>query len=126
MKLPLNYFDSKKTGDILQRMNDHSRIQNFLTGTSLSTLFSLFNLVVFSVVLARYNLTIFGVFVLASIIFTLWIIIFLKRRKQLDYRQFDIASAEQSKTIQLIQGMTEIKLHGCQTLGVGTAAGQNF
>jgi ATP-binding cassette, subfamily B, bacterial len=115
MKLPLNYFDSKKTGDILQRMNDHSRIQNFLTGTSLSTLFSLFNLVVFSVVLARYNLTIFGVFVLASIIFTLWIIIFLKRRKQLDYRQFDIASAEQSKTIQLIQGMTEIKLHGCET-----------
>ncbi len=115
MKLPLNYFDSKKTGDILQRMNDHSRIQSFLTGTSLSTLFSLFNLVVFSVVLARYNLTIFGVFVLASILYTLWIIIFLKRRKQLDYRQFDITSAEQSKTIQLIQGMTEIKLHGCET-----------
>lgn len=115
MKLPVSYFDSKKTGDILQRMNDHSRIQSFLTGTSLTTLFSLFNLVVFSVVLARYNLTIFGVFVLASILYTLWIILFLKRRKQLDYRQFDIASAEQSKTIQLIQGMTEIKLHGCET-----------
>ena len=115
MKLPLNYFDSKKTGDILQRMNDHQRIQSFLTGTSLNTLFSLFNLVVFSVVLARYNLTIFGVFVLAAILYTFWIIIFLKRRKQLDYRQFDIASAEQSKAIQLIQGMTEIKLHGCET-----------
>lgn len=115
MKLPLSYFDSKKTGDILQRMNDHSRIQNFLTGTSLSTLFSLFNLGVFSVVLANYNLSIFGVFVLASCLYSLWIVVFLKRRKQLDYRQFDIASAEQSKAIQLVQGMQEIKLHGCET-----------
>ena len=39
MKLPVSYFDSKKTGDVLQRMNDHQRIQNFLTGTSLITLF---------------------------------------------------------------------------------------
>lgn len=114
MRLPLAYFDSKKTGDILQRMNDHQRIQNFLTGTSLSTLFSLFNLVVFSIVLLNYNLAIFGVFIAASIVYIGWIILFLQKRKQLDYQQFDIASAEQSRTIQLIQGMQEIKLHGSE------------
>ena len=114
MKLPLAYFDSKKTGDILQRMNDHKRIQNFLTGTSLNTFFSLFNLLIFSVVLLSYNTLIFGVFIAASIIYIGWIILFLKKRKQLDYQQFDIASAEQSKTIQLIQGMQEIKLHGSE------------
>ena len=115
MKLPLSFFDSKKTGDILQRMNDHSRIQNFLTGTSLNTLFSLFSLLVFSVVLAQYNLSIFGVFVLASCLYITWILIFLKQRRAIDYRQFDVASNEQSKAIQLIQGMQEIKLHGCET-----------
>ncbi len=114
MKLPVSYFDSKKTGDIMQRMNDHSRIQNFLTGTSLTTLFSVFNLVIFSVVLGIYSLPIFLVFVAASVLYVLWIIIFLKKRKQLDYRQFDIAAAEQSKTIQIVQGMQEIKLHGCE------------
>ncbi|OYZ51199.1 MAG: ABC transporter ATP-binding protein [Sphingobacteriia bacterium 24-36-13] len=114
MKLPLAYFDSKKTGDILQRMNDHKRIQNFLTGTSLSTLFSLFNLLVFSVVLLNYSVLIFGVFTAASVLYILWILIFLKKRKELDYQQFDIAAAEQSSTIQLVQGMQEIKLHGSE------------
>ena len=114
MKLPVSYFDSKKTGDIMQRMSDHQRIQNFLTGTSLTTIFSLFNLVIFSVVLGMYNLSIFLVFVSASILYIFWILIFLKKRKQLDYKQFDIASSEQSKTIQIIQGMQEIKLHGCE------------
>lgn len=114
MKLPVSYFDSKKTGDIMQRMNDHSRIQNFLTGTSLTTLFSVFNLVIFSVVLGMYNLSVFLIFVVASVLYVLWIIIFLKKRRQLDYRQFDIAATEQSKTIQIVQGMQEIKLHGCE------------
>ncbi len=114
MKLPVSYFDSKKTGDIMQRMNDHQRIQNFLTGTSLTTLFSLFNLVMFSVVLGMYSLPVFLIFVAASILYILWILIFLKKRKQLDYKQFDIAAAEQSKTIQIVQGMQEIKLHGCE------------
>lgn len=114
MKLPVSYFDSKKTGDVLQRMNDHQRIQSFLTGTSLTTLFSVFNLLVFSVVLAMYSLPIFFVFTVAAILYTLWVIVFLKKRKQLDYKQFDVSAAEQSKTMELIQGMQEIKLHGCE------------
>ena len=114
MRLPLAYFDSKKTGDILQRMNDHKRIQNFLTGTSLNTLFSLFNLLVFSIVLLNYNLTIFCVFIGASVVYIGWIILFLQKRKLLDYQQFEVAAAEQSSTIQLLLGMQEIKLHGSE------------
>ena len=114
MKLPVGYFDSKKTGDILQRINDHQRIQNFLTGTSLTTLFSVFNLIVFSIVLGMYNLPIFFVFLLAAVLYTAWVIVFLKKRKQLDYRQFEVSAAEQGKTMELIQGMQEIKLHGCE------------
>ncbi|MFN9945063.1 MAG: ABC transporter transmembrane domain-containing protein, partial [bacterium] len=98
MRLPLAYFDSKKTGDILQRMNDHKRIQSFLTGTSLSTLFSMFHLLIFSIVLLNYNVSIFGVFIGASVVYIGWIILFLQKRKQLDYQVFDIAAAEQSST----------------------------
>lgn len=114
MKLPLSFFDSKHTGDILQRMNDHSRIESFLTGTSLNTLFSLINLIIFSVVLAVFNVYIFAVFAIASILYSLWVVIFLKKRKILDYKRFGIAAKEQSATIQLIQGMQEIKLHGVE------------
>jgi len=111
MNLPVSYFDSKKTGDILQRMNDHQRIQNFLTGTSLNTLFSLFNLVIFSVVLVLYNSLIFLIFLSASILYVAWIALFLKRNKQLDHRHFDVASKEQGKTMEIVYGMQEIKLN---------------
>lgn len=114
MKLPVSFFDTKHTGDIMQRMNDHSRIESFLTGTSLTTLFSLVNLVVFSFVLAIFNLYIFAVFIIASILYSFWVILFLKKRKELDYKRFAVASKEQSATIQLVQGMQEIKLNGVE------------
>src|SRR6185369_11077672 len=114
MKLPVGFFESKKTGDILQRVNDHSRIESFLTGSSLNVLFSLINLVIFSIVLAIFNVYIFAVFAIASILYSLWVFIFLKRRKVLDYKKFDVAAKEQSITIQLVQGMQEIKLNGVE------------
>lgn len=114
MKLPLSFFDSKHTGDILQRMNDHQRIESFLTGSSLNVLFSLLNLVVFSVVLAVFNTGIFMVFAVASLLYAFWVFLFLNKRKTLDYKRFVVASQEQSATIQLVQGMQEIKLHGAE------------
>jgi ATP-binding cassette subfamily B protein len=114
MKLPVSFFDNKHTGDVLQRMNDHSRIESFLTGSSLNVLFSLVNLLIFSVVLAIFNTGIFAVFVLASIFYSLWVIVFLKKRRVLDYKRFAVAAKEQSVTIQLVQGMQEIKLNGVE------------
>lgn len=114
MKLPVSFFDSKHTGDILQRMNDHQRIESFLTGSSLNVLFSLINLLVFSVVLAIFNIGIFAVFAIASVLYAFWVIFFLKRRRILDYKRFEVAAREQSITIQLVQGMQEIKLNGAE------------
>lgn len=114
MKLPMHFFDSKKTGDIMQRMNDHQRIESFLTGSSLNVLFSLINLLVFSVVLAMFNTMIFTVFIISAVLYSVWVIFFLKKRKQLDYKRFNVASKEQSITIQLVQGMQEIKLNGAE------------
>jgi len=114
MKLPIRFFDIKMIGDIMQRINDNSRIQNFLTSSSINTLFSFFNLIIFSVVLGLYNLKILGIFLLASVLYVLWIIIFLKKRKELDYKRFAQASAEQSNLYQLITGMQEIKLNNCE------------
>jgi ATP-binding cassette, subfamily B, bacterial len=114
MKLPLAYFDSKHTGDIMQRMNDHSRIESFLTGSSLSIIFSLVNLVIFSIVLAIFNPQIFIVFFIASILYSLWVVSFLKKRRRLDYKRFHVSAKEQGVTIQFIQGMQEIKLNGVE------------
>jgi ATP-binding cassette subfamily B protein len=114
MKLPIRFFDIKMIGDIMQRINDNSRIQNFLTSSSINTLFSFFNLILFSVVLGLYNLKILAIFLFASILYVLWIVIFLKKRKELDYKRFAQASAEQSNLYQLITGMQEIKLNNCE------------
>jgi ATP-binding cassette subfamily B protein len=114
MKLPMNFFETKMTGDIMQRMSDQGRIQSFLTGSSLSTIFSLFNLVVFSFVLAYYNINIFVIFLVSSVIYSFWVIFFLKKRRELDFKRFDISSENQSNIVQLIGGMQEIKLNNCE------------
>ena len=114
MSLPIAYFDARMTGDILQRINDHKRIERILTTSSLNVLFSMVNLIVFSFVLAYYSLMLFGIFLLGSFLYFLWIIIFLKKRKDLDYKRFSEVSQEQSKVIELINGMQEIKLHNAE------------
>jgi ATP-binding cassette, subfamily B, bacterial len=114
MKLPLGFFDTKMIGDIMQRIGDHSRIQNFLTSSTLNTLFSLVNFVVFTCVLAFYNWKLLVVFLIASVLYVAWILIFLKRRRDLDFKRFAQAAAEQSNLYQLITGMQEIKLNNCE------------
>lgn len=114
MALPIAYFDTRMTGDIMQRINDHNRIENLLTGSTLSTLFSMFNLVVFGAVLIYYSPVIFGIFALGSIMYIGWILYFLKRRKELDYKRFSQLSQEQSTVIELINGMQEIKMHNAE------------
>jgi ATP-binding cassette, subfamily B, bacterial len=116
MRLPLNFFDTKQTGDILQRINDHQRIESFITGTALQTLFSIFNLLVFSVVLLTYNTIVFAIFFFGSALYLFWIRVFLKYRRSLDYKRFAVASKESSATMQLIQGMHEIKLNNAEHL----------
>ena len=114
MKLPIRFFDIKMIGDIMQRINDNSRIQDFLTSSTINTLFSFVNLIVFSVVLGLYNLKLLAIFLVASVLYVLWIVIFLKKRRELDYKRFAQASAEQSNLYQLITGMQEIKLNNCE------------
>jgi len=114
MRLPARFFDSKLTGDILQRIGDHSRIESFLTQSTLGIVFSIFNLLIFSSVLALYNLTILGIFMLGSFLYVGWIVLFLRKRRELDQRRFIQLSDNQNSIIQLVAGMQEIKLNNCE------------
>ena len=114
MKQPLRYFDAKITGDLLQRISDHRRIEEFLTVSVLNILFSAFTLVIFGIVLAVYSLEIFLIFLIASILYVAWIFLFLKKRADADYLRFEALTQNQSKLIELIQGMQEIKLQNSE------------
>lgn len=114
MNLPISFFDVRMTGDIMQRINDHRRIERILTTSSLNVLFSVINMFVMGAVLAYFNLQIFLVFFLGSVLYFGWITIFLKRREVLDYKRFAEVSNEQNKVMELINGMQEIKLHNAE------------
>jgi ATP-binding cassette subfamily B protein len=111
MKLPIGFFDTKMIGDLLQRIGDHRRIERFLTSQSLNVVFSVFNIAIFSIVLIIYKWSIFLVFLLGSGLYILWVFMFLKKRRELDFKQFVQLADNQSKLIQLINGMQEIKLN---------------
>jgi len=110
MRLPLGFFDTKMVGDIMQRIGDHGRIQSFLTGTSLSVLFSFANFIVFAFILAYFNPLILGIFLVGNTLYVLWVLSFMKYRRELDYKRFTQSSADQSNMVELITGMQEIKL----------------
>lgn len=114
MKLPLAYFDVKLTGDIMQRIGDHRRIQHLLTNQSLNVLFSVFNFIIFGLVLAIYNIPVFLFFLTGTIIYFSWVSFFMKKRKNLDHKRFSQMSEERMKIIELITGMQEIKLHNAE------------
>ncbi len=114
MKLPVSFFDTKMIGDLIQRSGDHKRIENFLTSSTLNILFSFINLIIFGIVLLIYSVNIFLVFLMGSVLYTLWVYIFMKKRRELDNRRFAQLSDNQSNVIQLITGMQEIKLNNCE------------
>lgn len=116
MKLPMPYFDNRMTGDILEKIKDHSVINKFLTQTSFNAIFSVINIITFSIILTLYDVGAFLIFFSMSTVAILWVLIFLKKRKTLNHKQFSKLSEEQAKEIELILGMKEIKQNNAELL----------
>lgn len=114
MKLPIRFFDTKMIGDLRQRIDDNQRIQSFLTGSLISMSFGIFTFIIYSFVMAYYDWTILLIFYAGSALYVGWILLFMKKRKEIDYKRFNVASANQSNVYQLITGMQEIKLNNCE------------
>jgi len=113
LRLPLSFFDTKLTSDILQRIEDHNRIEALLTGSSLNTLFSMLTFGMFGVVLYSYSPLICGILLGGSVLYFGWSHLFLARRKLLDFKRFGIAAQNRAKVLQLINGVYEIKINDC-------------
>lgn len=114
MKLPISFFDVKLVGDIMQRIGDHNRIKSFLTDSLISIIFAVVTLAMYTIIMATYNLAILGIFLLGSALYVGWVILFLKYRRELDYKRFQQSAANQSNIVQLVTGMQEIKLNACE------------
>jgi ATP-binding cassette subfamily B protein len=113
-KLPIRFFDSKMTGDLMQRIYDHERVQRFLSSTSLFSFFGMFNFFVFAAVLLIWDLTVFTIFMAGTLVNVIWILFFMRKRRELDYKRFDQSAENQGNLFELINGMQEIKLHNAE------------
>jgi ATP-binding cassette subfamily B protein len=114
LKLPMSFFDTKLLGDLMQRINDHTRVQDFLTSKTLTVVFSALTFVVFGIVLLLYSRLIFIVFILGSLLYGLWITVFMRRRKVLDYALFEKEAENNNRTYEFLTSMQEIKLQDCE------------
>ncbi|MCB9265701.1 MAG: peptidase domain-containing ABC transporter [Lewinellaceae bacterium] len=113
-RLPIRFFDSKITGDLMQRIADHERVQRFLTSTSLVSIFTFFNFLAFSYILYRWHKLVFLVFFGGTALYLGWVFFFQQMRRELDYKRFDQSADNQNNLIELINGMQEIKLHNAE------------
>ncbi|MBP8934873.1 MAG: peptidase domain-containing ABC transporter [Prevotella sp.] len=114
LKLPMSFFDTKLMGDLMQRMNDHSRVNTFMTQQTLNIMFSMLTFVVFTIVLFFYNKLVFTIFLIGSVVYGVWMTLFLRRRKVLDYELFEQQAINNNKTYEFITSMQEIKLQDCE------------
>ena len=114
MRLPIAFFDVKMIGDVMQRIQDHHRIQSFLTRSLIDIVFAVVTLVIYAFVMATYHLGILGIFFTGSLFYVGWILLFLKRRREIDYKRFQQSSADKNSIVQLVHGMQEIKLNACE------------
>ena len=114
LKLPMSFFDTKLMGDLMQRMNDHSRVNTFMTQQTLNIMFSMLTFVVFTIVLFCYNKLVFTIFLIGSVVYGVWMTLFLRRRKVLDYELFEQQAINNNKTYEFITSMQEIKLQDCE------------
>ncbi|MBP8935215.1 MAG: peptidase domain-containing ABC transporter, partial [Prevotella sp.] len=114
LKLPMSFFDTKLMGDLMQRMNDHSRVNTFMTQQTLNIMFSMLTFIVFTIVLFFYNKLVFSIFLIGSVVYGVWMTLFLRRRKVLDYELFEQQAINNNKTYEFITSMQEIKLQDCE------------
>ncbi|SNR95142.1 peptidase domain-containing ABC transporter [Flavobacterium sp. ov086] len=116
MKLPLRFFNTKNIGDLSQRIEDHKRIEDFLSKDLIQTLFSFFSILIYSSILLYFNFTIFLVVLVAAIIRVLWIFNFIEKITQLDRKNFSLQSTDKSKIYELINTIQEIKLNNLEEI----------
>ena len=114
--LPVPFFETRRIGDILQRISDHHRIESFITGNALSVFISVLTVVVYSVVLASFHALFFGIFCVATTVYAVWIVYFLRARRDIDQERFRYASKDQSLLLQIINGMHDLKVNNSEEL----------
>ena len=115
-RLPIAYFDAHQAGDTMQRLDDNRQIQSFITGTALGTVFSVFNFFIYSIILLSYSVALFVIFTIGNLAYLLWITLFLRIRRKINYETFHISAKENNATLQLVQGMQEIRLNNAEQL----------
>lgn len=112
--MPMKFFDIKTFGDIIQRIGDHAKIKEFLMGNVVNTFFSIGTLIMFTIILAIYNLKILCIFCVGNILYITWISCFLDYRRRINHKSFSLSAKMQNNTMQFIKGMTDIKLNGME------------
>ncbi len=115
-RLPVSYFETHQPGDTIQRIGDNRQIQSFLTGQTMSTLFSFFNFIVYAIILITFNIQLFIAFTVGNLAYFGWVQLFMGIRRKLNYQSFDLSSKANSATIELVQGMQEIRLNNAEQL----------
>ncbi len=110
VKLPVSFFENRLYSDILQKIDEQSRIEQFLTTQLIQTLFSIFLFTGLAIRLFVYNLY-FGLGFIALAVFSVfWIFLFYKKRKAIDYYSFKLLSENKNHLLEMITGMVAIKI----------------
>ena len=110
MRLPMAFYNAKSLGDVMQRVEDQKRIEVFLSTQLSAILFSMVNIIIYTAIFAIYDGVIFSIFLGSTLLYVVWISLFMRKRRDLDSKRFEMAAQERDKLVQIVQGMPDIKL----------------
>lgn len=114
IKLPASFFDTKANSDLIQLVDDQENLKSFLSYDFVDAVLAICNIFIFSILIIHYKFIVFIIFLAFALLSTIWSLLFLTKRRTINYRRFSLFSEGKSHIYELIMGMKEIKLNSAQ------------
>ncbi len=116
LHLPLRYFETKMSEDILQSMFDNQKVLKFLTRDGVSMVFGSALFVLFSLILLAFDWKIFIVFMGFTLLQALVIWLYVQKRYKLNYQRHEFIGGYYSGLSDLVRGIKDIKLNNAEKI----------
>ncbi|MDR1404901.1 MAG: peptidase domain-containing ABC transporter [Candidatus Methanoplasma sp.] len=107
--LPMRFFGTRKTGDIITRFQDAGTIVSVVSGLMLTLILDVVFAAVTGIVLYTINPSLFGVIIAFTLVSLVLVYIFRQPYKKINREQMEAAALLNSATIESLRGIETVK-----------------
>ena len=114
LELPMNFFGTRKVGEIVSRFNDASKVRDAISGATLTIMIDTLMAVAGAVILYLQNVQMFGITVIMVVLYLIIVLAFNKWYEQLNRKQMEDNSQLTSYLVESLNGIQTVKAYNAE------------